>query len=105
MKRDRSVVGIDARTIRVKTHSSYARILCHRTRLLLGVMISPHAEIILAHRSRSAKAGPFHENQPESFRHTRRKRMDVENKLKAMGLELPAAGTPPPRLPRACHMC
>ena len=36
------------------------------------------------------------ENQPESFRHTRRKRMEIENKLKAMGLELPAAGTPPP---------
>jgi len=41
-------------------------------------------------------AGLFHENQPESFRHTRRKRMEVENKLKAMGLELTAAGVPPP---------
>jgi hypothetical protein len=34
--------------------------------------------------------------QPESFRQKRRTRMDVENKLKAMGLELPAAGAPPP---------
>jgi hypothetical protein len=41
-------------------HPSYARIWCHRTRLLLGVMISPHSEIILAHRSRAAKAGPLH---------------------------------------------
>ena len=38
----------------------------------------------------------MHENLPESFRHTRRKKMEVENKLKAMGLELPAAGAPPP---------
>src|SRR5207249_602373 len=39
------------------------------------------------------EAGPLQENQSESFRHTRRKSMDVENKLQAMGLELPAAGT------------
>jgi len=42
------------------------------------------------------EAGPWQENRPESFRQTRRKSMEVENKLKAMGLELPAAGTPPP---------
>jgi enamine deaminase RidA (YjgF/YER057c/UK114 family) len=59
-------------------------------------MISSDPEIILAPQSHSAKvAGPFHENQPESFRHKRRHRMEVENKLKAMGLELPAAGAPP----------
>jgi hypothetical protein len=39
------------------------------------------------------------ENQPESFRHTRRKRMEIENKLKAMGLELPAAGPDRPAAP------
>ena len=32
----------------------YARILVHWTRLLLCGMISPHSDIILAHRSRSA---------------------------------------------------
>ena len=37
--------------------------------------------------------------QPESFRQKRRKRMDVENKLKAMGLELPAAGPDRPAAP------
>jgi enamine deaminase RidA (YjgF/YER057c/UK114 family) len=60
-------------------------------------MISSDPEIILAPQSHSAKvAGPLHENQPESFRRKRRNRMEVENKLKAMGLELPAAGAPPP---------
>jgi hypothetical protein len=41
-------------------HPSYARMLFHRTRLRLNGMISPHSEIILAHRSHSAKAGPLH---------------------------------------------
>jgi hypothetical protein len=45
---------------------------------------------------RDRDPGLVWEGEPEKFRYQRRKRRDVENTLKAMGLELPAAGTPPP---------
>jgi len=38
MKRDRSVVGIDARIIRVKTHASYAKCF------LVDAAVSPRAQ-------------------------------------------------------------
>jgi hypothetical protein len=46
-----------------KVHPSYAKLLFHRTDLLLCGRIAPNPAIMLAHRSRSAKAGQFYDNR------------------------------------------
>ena len=46
---------------------SYARMLCHRTRLRLGSGRAPNPATLLTHGSRAVKAEPGHDNQRASL--------------------------------------